>query len=459
MNFFQPNRRAFLKRAGAATATGLSAGALQWLATQSNLARADTDYRALVCIYLSGGNDSNNMLIPTDGAYTDYANARKELALGRSEISPLNGTSAGHTFGLHSAMMGLAPLYNQKRLAFISNAGPLIKPVTAEQVKNNSATIPAFLLSHSDQTAMQQGWQGGADPSGWAGRGLEQLSTTLRNPIAALTMTQNSTLVLGQSSSVAMTYPGGTRYWGQADLINSSNTATQILHSMTQMQFPQGYDNEYVRTMKGALNDSTILANALSQAAPAPTDLGTEYLAQGLAYLAQIMPVMKSYGYRRQVFLVEYGGFDTHTAQRSNAINDKQSQDYLLSVVAKAMVGFDAAMQKSGLGNNVVTFTMSDFSRTLKPAAGGGSDHAWGGHSMVMGGPVLGGPVYGTFPSLMLGGVDDFDEAAGGRWVPTTSVDQIGATLMAWMGLPTANMATVFPNLSNFTQKNLGFLA
>jgi len=102
---------------------------------------------------------------------------------------------------------------------------------------------------------------------------------------------------------------------------------------------------------------------------------------------------------------------------------------------------------------------MSDFSRTLKPAAGGGSDHAWGGHSMVMGGPVLGGTVYGTFPSLMLGGVDDFDEAAGGRWVPTTSVDQIGATLMAWMGLPTANMATVFPNLSNFTQKNLGFLA
>jgi uncharacterized protein (DUF1501 family) len=458
MNYFDAGRRAFFKHAGAVAATGLSAGALEWLATHSSNAQADTDYRALVCIYLNGGNDSNNMLIPTDGAYNDYANARAGLGLAKSEITALEGTSAGHSFGLHGAMASLAPVYQQKRLAFIANAGPLIMPVTADKVKNNTALVPAFLLSHSDQTAMQQGWQGGADPSGWAGRSLEQLANSLRNPVSAIAMTQNNTLVLGQSSSVAMTYSGGIHSWGQADLTNSSNMATQILHSMTQMQFPQGYDNEYVRTMKNALNDSTILAKALSQAGPAPTHFGTDELSQKLSYLSQIMPVMKSYGYRRQVFLVDFGSFDTHAAQRSNAVNATQSQDYQLGVVANAMAGFDAALQKAGLGSHVVTFTMSDFNRTLKPASGGGSDHAWGGHYMVMGGAVQGGSVFGTFPSLMLGGIDDFDDAAEGRWVPTTSVDQIGATLMAWMGLPANNMAGAFPNLVNFTQKNLGFL-
>eukprot|EP01031_Cornospumella_fuschlensis_P008090 gene8090-9984_t len=237
------HRRQILGAAGAA-ATGLLGGlALPRLATAAD------DYRALVVIALNGGNDGNNCLVPTDGAYTDYQSSRANLALPKSSLLALNGTAAGHSFGVHPALAEMQALYNQRRLAFISNVGPLIEPATGAQVLANSVKLPPFLMSHSDQTAIAQGWTVSEDMSGWAGRGLEALPANLRNVVAAVTSDTNRTLVLGKQSPVAFLPPGGTRWWGAADLAYPETPAAQSINRMARWQFANDYEAEYARTM------------------------------------------------------------------------------------------------------------------------------------------------------------------------------------------------------------------
>jgi len=182
----------------------------------------------------------------------------------------------------------------------------------------------------------------------------------------------------------------------------------------------------------------------------------SEHLGNSLRSLASILPVFKSMGYRRQVFLIGWGGFDTHSDQLGSG---PRTQDAQLDTLAKAVSAFDQSNVASGLGLDVTTFILSDFNRTLQPASGAGSDHAWGNHYFVMGGSVMGGQVLGQFPSLVLGGVDDFDLEAEGRFVPSTSSDQLGASLMRWMGLPADSLLSVFPHLANFQQKSIPLMA
>lgn len=444
-------RRDFLRAGTVLGGTGLLGG----LGLGLGQAASSGDYKALVCLYLNGGNDGNNTLIPTDGAYSDYAAARPVLALPKDSLAALSGSSAGHTFALHPALAPLAELYNQKRLAWIANAGPLIVPSTAEQVINNAVPLPPFLMSHSDQTAIQQGWGGDADASGWGGRALELMPTTLFNPLRAMTMNQERTLVLGRNSPVSLMTPGGTQYWGRADLAQPQTPWAQALNTMARWQFGNDYESGFARNFAASVDDATLLVKVLASAQAPKANFAGDDLAVNLRSLASVMPVFKAMGYRRQIFLVSWGGFDTHFDQRGT---QARTQDAQLSVVGKAVAAFDQANRASGIDLDVTTLMMTDFGRTLRPASGAGSDHAWGNHWFVLGGAVAGGQVIGQFPSLLLGGRDDGDPGGGGRMVPTTSTEQVAATLMQWMGLPDAALPSVFPTLANFSSHKLAFL-
>jgi uncharacterized protein (DUF1501 family) len=445
-------RRQWLNTAAGLGALGL-AGASGLLAKRAG-ATGD-DYRALVVIFLDGGNDGNNLIVPTDAMYSDYQLARANLGMLKASLVSLPGSAVGHTFGVHSAVAPLVPAYQQGRLGFIANVGPLVVPATAEQVKANAVELPPFLLSHSDQVAIQQGWTVQDDSSGWAGRGLELLPSDLRHPINAVTMSRQRTLVLGRRSAVSFMSPDGTRYWGPADLTNPKTLAAQQIHRMGQWQYANLYEAEFARTFGSAVDDSTRFSQALAKAREPSADFGTAGLATNLRALAKVLPVLKAEGYRRQVFLVSQGAYDTHANQRGSA---PLTQDSLLAVMAKAVAAFDETNRASGLDMNVVTLMMSDFGRTVRPGSGGGSEHAWGNHWFALGGPIHGGTVHGVFPSPVLGGPDDGDRNKNGRHVPTISTDQVGATVMQWMGLDPSAFHEVFPNLVNFNAKTIPLL-
>ena len=333
--------------------------------------------------------------------------------------------------------------------------GPLVEPTTAAAVLNRSAKLPPFLLSHNDQAAMVQGWGAAEDASGWVGRSLELLDPALRQPLAAVTMDGNRTLVLGKRTPVSFMPPGGTRNWGTADLANPNTVSAQSLMSMSRWQSVNHYEAEYARTMNNALNDSTRMVKAFAAAREPSADFGTDYLGVQLRSLASVMPVFKAQGYKRQAFLLHWGAFDTHANQRGAGMT---TQDTQFGVLAQALAAFDATNQANGMDSQVLTLVISEFGRTLRPGSGGGSEHAWGNHWLALGGPVMGGTVYGSFPTLTVGGPDDGDNGLNGRFVPTTSSDQVGAAAVKWLGLPASKLVEVMPNLANFSVKALPML-
>ena len=429
---------------------GVAGSAL--LAPGSNAMAAD--YRALVVVFLNGGNDGSNCLVPTDAAYTDYERARTNLALPRASLVQLAGESAGHRFGIHPALGPLAPLYDQGRLAWIANAGPLIVPASAGQVLDRAVPVPPFLLSHFEQVAITQGWGANEDLSGWGGRGLESLPAVLHHPMAAVSMNTSRTLVRGRQSAVTWVGEdeGMQRYWGNADFARPSSLGTQSTMRLARGQFANAYTQEYARTLERAFADTTTLTAAFAAGTVPTADFGGSSLAIYLRTLAQLLPVFRQMGLRRQIFLVNWGSFDTHGVQRGS---EMRTQDYQLALVGKALAGFDAANIASGVDADVATLVMSEFGRTIRPASGGGSDHAWGNHWWLLGGPVRGGQVVGTFPSPVLGGPDDMDRGRGGRFVPTIATVQVAATLLGWLGVPPSSLDVVLPELANFAQKSL----
>lgn len=444
-------RRRFL---GGAAGAGLLGSAGLLAGTGPGRAAAD-DYRALVVLFLNGGNDGHNLLVPTDGAYGDYQRARANLALARSSLVGLPGTAGGHSYGLHPALQPLADLYRNRRLSFILNVGPLIEPATARQVLDAAVEVPPFLLSHSDQIAIQQGWTVTDDMSGWAGRALELLPSSLKHPVSAVSLGGNRTLVQGKRSAVSFLSNDGSRWWGSADLAQPQTEAAQNINRMAQWQFANAFEAEYARTFGNAVADSTRFTRALLNAPAPPQDFGSGWLGDRMRQLAMLLPVFKSEGYRRQVFLFDWGSFDTHTNQTGSGDN---TQDTQFATMAKAVSAFDAAMQASGLADNVTLLMMTDFGRTLRPGSGGGSEHAWGNHWFALGGAVDGGQVVGTLPNLTLGGPDDGDSGRNGRMVPTIATDQVGHTLMQWLGLSPSLTLEAFPHLVNFPQKTIPLL-
>ena len=439
-------RLACCSAAGASMVSGLSK-----LGLVSALAQGTSGYKALVCIFLFGGNDSNNMVVPTDSRYTQYLQARSVLALPQSQLLALqmNGQSI---YGMHPNMPEMQSYFNnQKSLAIVANVGTLVQPTTQASYRAFT-NLPENLFSHSDQ---QDQWQSaqlaGTPVSGWAGRVADNVQTFNASaqfpPILSIAGSPVfCTGITTRPFSMDPGQPPGLQGFDSSAASQARYTATQQL-----LTFDSGLSMvQAANAVTGqAVKFATVLSNALKSAPPLQTKFPLNDLGQQLQQVAQVIAVQSALGVQRQIFFCSYGGFDTHADQLPQQVQ-------LLSTVSEGMSAFYQATQELGVANQVTTFTLSEFSRTLEPGSNGGSDHAWGAHQLILGGAVKGNAIYGTFPTLALGGPDDADQ--NGRWIPTTALDQYAATLATWFGVSPANLSSIFPNLSNFSTGNLGFL-
>ncbi|HVF67727.1 MAG TPA: DUF1501 domain-containing protein [Pyrinomonadaceae bacterium] len=460
-------RRDFLRAAGCATVGAAFAPGLDSFGALAALApRAASDYRALVCVFLNGGNDGDNMVVPVDD-YASYSNARAAagLAIPRDSLLALNATR-GRQFGLHPSMPDVRDLYNQGRAAALFNVGPLVEPLTRAAYRGGSGRAPVNLFSHSDQVLTQQtSLDGAVGASGWGGRAADRAAFLNGNSQFAQAVTtfniqrflngvNTRPLALGDASrplNNALPYdqpPGFSGFTAEQSAARRAAVTEALALDRGSAVLAAAGD---VRA--AAIQTSATLATAspnVTTAFPA-TQLGLQ-----LQQVARVVALREVFQMKRQIFFCFLEGFDTHFSQRGV---DARSQDTLLRQLNDALRAFHAATVELGVADGVTTFTLSDFGRTFDPAgsAGGvGSDHGWGNIHLVVGGSVRGGDFYGTPPVLACKGPDDADDR--GRWIPTTSNEQYGATLATWYGVPAADLPAVFPLLNRFSTPNLGFL-
>jgi uncharacterized protein (DUF1501 family) len=448
------NRRDFLSHAGAVSLAGIAAT----LASVKNVQAAD--YKALVVVFLSGGFDGNNVLVPMDAAYNDYSNARSALALPKDSLVRLSGSHIGHQFGLSPANRAFADLFEQKRMAVIANAGALVQPTTIAQLRDNSAKLPPFLGSHTEQEQWIQGWMGDEDTSGWGGRTMDAMSADMKNFQPLVAMARDYTAVLGNRTSLSLANSGSGSRWGNAELSDPTSLARQRVEWASRLQSSNVYDSEFSRSLQAAYNDTVQFAMGQSYGTAPSGDFPNAQIGRDLRYLARHLAYAKQAGARRQIYLVQDGGYDSHVDQLSTSTSNP-GLEMKIGDVTNSLVAFDKSIQSYGMNNDVITVIMSEFGRTLDPASGGGSDHAWGNHWFAMGGPVKGGVVYGkTFPTLQTSGVDDASlyKPYRGQWIPQFSSDQFMADLVGWLGLTPAQALAVMPNLGNFSQKTIGYI-
>jgi uncharacterized protein (DUF1501 family) len=467
------SRRDFLRNTGCALGSAALLSSIEQFGLINAMAAQETpdvvsDYKALVCIFLNGGNDGNNTVIPYDdynnsGGYNAVRNAAG-LAISQASLLQITPISqGGRKFGLHPAMVELQSLFNQQRLAVLCNVGTLVQPLTKAVYQSNASARPYQLFSHSDQVTQQQSSVSTTPAqTGWAGRTSDIMSVI------------NGNAPLPMIISIAGTSVFATGYTTRPLAINDARTPLNQVLLLNNYAFPpstdarsRAYDQiralsdgQLVKASNDTIQQALLASSALSQEQTPATTFPNTTLGNQLKQVAKIIRAnynQASLGLRRQIFFCSLGGFDHHSAQ----INGQQT---LLQQVSQAMKAFYDETVALGIPDRVTTFTLSDFGRTFQPAGTGtatvGSDHAWGNHQFIMGGSVKGGDFYGTYPTLALGGPDDTDSGSNprGRWIPTTSVDQYAATLATWYGLNSADIPTVFPFIGRFASSNLGFL-
>ncbi len=485
------NRREFLKKSGCALSMVTLATQFEHFGLMSALAqKAESDsqavdgYKALVCIFLAGGNDGNNVIIPNHNSatvsnYASYSAARatQGLAIAQNQLLPISVPRIGNlTYGLHPSFgpvtgglnNGIHELWAQGKMAAVTNCGTLVTPTTKTQYQNRTVPLPYQLFSHSDQVDQyQSGVAGTASFTGWGGRISDSL-TTSANPSALIPMITSingaQLFTAGQTTLPLAIANAGT---GLNQVLNpqgfNTTAASQARLAAFNQLRTQELNSNYIAAASH-ITDQAMQANqALSTFQEVTAPFPTSNIGQQLKQVARLIKKRTDLTINRQIFYCQLGGFDTHNSQINGQAN-------LLSQLSQAMRAFYDEMVAQGAQNDVTMFTMTDFSRTFNPAGTGGtvgSDHAWANHLLVVGGSVIGGDFYGgnasngtPFPTLTFNGPDDADSGtnARGRWIPTTSVDQYAATLARWFGLSETNMTSVFPNIGNFGNSNLGFL-
>jgi uncharacterized protein (DUF1501 family) len=442
-------RRSLIRYASLA-ASGHLAG-LRPFGALNAFAQAAQNYKALVCIFLFGGNDANNTLVPCDNVgYGNYASLRGPLALPRNQLLQL---SALPNYGLHPNLPEVAQLINSGVGALIANVGTLIQPTTPATVAAQ-LNLPANLFSHSDQQLQwQNAAQSAATSTGWAGRMSDLLGSGF-NPSASIPMittVDGDTLFCdGQSTTPMSVSPGNLGGVTCGEGVQECAVRQAMAQSFVSFSGGLSLVQAANTTTQNAYQYANVLTQAVSGAAPMATVFpANNPLAAQLQQIAQLMQVRSSFGVNRQIFFAGLGNFDTHA-------NQFPQQSLLLSQFSSALLAFYQATQELGIANQVTTFTMSDFSRAMQPNSNSGCDHGWGSHHLVVGGAVKGGQLYGTYPTLAFGGPDDSGQ--NGRWIPSTGSVQYAATLASWFGVSPAQLNTIFPNLSAFSQSNLGFV-
>jgi len=473
------SRRDFLVRT---TCAALGAAAFQGTIRQFGLANllatpnsVTGSYRALVCVFLNGGSDPNNLIVPTDANYNLYANARPGLALPNAGslggVLPINNppSAGGASFGFHPNMPEMVTLFNQNKLAVVTNVGPLVTPLTQSEYMTNSKPKPYALFSHSDQV---QAWQSGRSDikisTGWGGRAADAVATCNASGGGFPTITSisgSSTFCIGLKRPLSI----GTGSLTSVLVLNGFTGSATDVARRTSMDYLRTIDQ--TATMIAAASATTQQAVDISADFSTDPTINTVFPNTGIAnQLKQVAKVIKlvqnapGLTLSRQIFFVSQGGYDTH----QNQLTD-QGNNFL--DLSQALSAFYSATVELGLQDKITTFTHSDFGRTLQPSGSGGSigsDHGWGSHQLVMGDAVNGGNFYGTpnsmghmFPEMQVGGPDDTTNNPGngrGRWIPTSGSDQYGGTLAKWFGVADLDMASVFPNKDNFPTMDLGFM-
>ena len=468
-------RRDFLRSSGCALGSMALASSIDTFGLVHALTpQAATGYKALVGVFLNGGNDGNNMFVsldqyngPAGSTVEGYSNVRSAagLAIAQASLLPVSPVSGG-SYGFHPNMPEMQNLFNQGKLAVLCNNGPLVEPLTRTTYQNGAGKKPLQLFSHSDQVGLfQTAIANNVSQTGWAGRladrtqGLNGAATFPSNvSIAGINL-----FLSGVDTRQLAVADSGTTLANVLQLIMSGTTSEQASR-LVAFNDLRTVDNEFklVKAASDTRSSSIQTDNALSSVNPTlatvfpNTTLGRQLKQVALLIKACTDPAA-GINMKRQIFFTQLGGFDTHSAEIGG-------QGGLLTQVSQAISAFYAATVELGVQDNVTTFTMSDFGRTLQPAGTGlntvGTDHAWGNHHLIVGGSVLGHTLYGTYPTLRLGGPDDTDAAnPRGRWIPTTSVEQYAATLATWYGLSTADLPAVFPLIGRFPTANLGFMA
>jgi uncharacterized protein (DUF1501 family) len=444
-------RRGFIQ-VGAA---GVGSLALRPFGLLPAMAQNGPSYRALVCVFLFGGNDANNMVIPMDDTHFNaYSSLRGTLALTGADLTPTVYDPSGAPYAFHGKLPEVASLFSSKELAVVANVGSLVQPLTQAQYQGSQLPIPNNLFSHLDQ---QSQWQTsiaqGNSPTGWAGRAADYIAAQGINSShfpTFFSVAGNSLLGTGTQTQPVALNPGQSLQLTGFNNTPASqarwNAMTSLLTTDSGVALVQAANN----TLANSISDASALTAALAKATPLKTQFPKTGLGAQLQQVAQIIQVQADLGMSRQIFFCSLSGFDTHT-------NELNTHNTLYPQLSQAVSAFYQATQELNVAENVTTFTESDFSRTFQPTSGDGSDHAWGSHHLVLGGAVQGGQIFGAFPTFELGGPNDTD--VRGRWIPTISIDQYGATLCSWFGIPDSALPTVFPNFPNFNSQKLGFLS
>lgn len=446
------NRRDFLKTSGAAAVFAATPG-LAYSQVVGGAGPFD-DYRALVCVFMFGGNDSFNMLVPnTPAEYGAYAASRQNLAIPQTELLPITPVSTSTPdFGLHPTMGGIRGLFNSGEAAFVTNVGPLVEPTTKEQYFNASVTLPPQLFSHNDQQDQWTSLRGNVQSkTGWAGR----MADLIRTGVADQQMSTNASLFganLFQSADETVAYvmgPGGpVQFEGFSTDPNSILfEQREAFRRVVEAQYGTVYERAYAEVQRRAISAADAVTGAIDSAPPINAVFPQSQLGTQLNTVARLIAVRDQLQMKRQVFFVATGGFDTHD-------NQEADQPGLLGGISDAITAFHEATVELGVADSVTTFTQSDFGRTLT-SNGDGTDHAWGGNQLIVGGAVNGRELYGSYPLLAIDGPED---VSGGRMIPSTSADQYAATLASWFGIPDADLDIVAPNLANFAERDLGFM-
>lgn len=446
------NRRDFLRTSGAAAIFAATPG----LAYSQVVGGAGsfTDYRALVCVFMFGGNDSFNMLVPrSDAEYNAYAASRQNLAIVQTDLLPITTPAQGSlSYGLHPSMGGLKSLFEAGNAAFVTNVGPLIEPTTKDQFANGSVALPPQLFSHNDQQDQWTSLRGNVpSKTGWAGR----MADLIRTGVAGQQMATNASLFganLFQSADQTVAYVMGQN--GPVQFEGFSLDPNDILFQqraaferIVAAQYDSIYERGFAAVQQRAIQAADTVTAAIDAVPALSTVFPDSQLGTQLRTVARLIAARDQLQMQRQIFFVAAGGFDSHDNQNAD-------QPGLLGGVSDSIAAFHAATVELGVDDSVTTFSQSDFGRTLT-SNGDGTDHAWGGNQFVVGGGVAGQQLYGSYPTLEIDGARD---VGGGRIVPTTSADQYAATLASWFGIPDVDLDFVAPNLLNFAQRDLGFM-
>jgi len=465
LDFDKHSRRAFLRRSAQLALSGTALPMALNLAAIGEAAAFDaTDYKALVCVFLYGGNDYANTVVTYDDAsYNLYSAIRgggagqtaggialAKSALAATLLNPTVPLAGGRQYALHPSMTGLANLFNSGKAAVQLNVGPLVVPLTRAQYSGADRTnfpLPPKLFSHNDQQSIWQSSSPEGSTIGWGGNlGDLALTSNGNSLFTCINVTGNAVFLSGDSAlSYQVSTSGAVAINAVKNNVYGSSAVKNAMATLLQQPRTHVLENEYNRVTTRAIGAEAQITSGLTG-----INLGTQFptsnaLADQLKMVARLIGARGSLGTKRQVFLVSLSGFDLH----DNLISQHPG---LLTKVSEAMTAFYNATVELGVANQVTAFTASDFGRTLT-SNGDGSDHGWGSHHLVVGGAVRGAAFYGTPPPVSVGNTSaeaDQWHVGQGRLLPTTSVDQYAATLAKWFGVADAELAGILPNLRHF---------